>query len=215
MSKTECVHTQVCYLCDSETEQVEWLSALEGTVLRIVRSAAGVDEEAATAAAAAATAKSAKPARSEQQHNSEWARKLEAGFSSASTRSSSRGGGAADMGGNPMVKVVGFDSAGQDDYGGAQPSRHADYSSSGAGYSSIAGWVSVAEAANLEMALLSSAIAQRSRMTSHTARLCLQVWRCCRSKAGDQPGAAGVGQLWQLPAAAGVQRQRHLRLCVV
>jgi hypothetical protein len=128
----------VCYLCDSETEQVEWLSALEGTVLRIVRSAAGVDEDAA--AAAAVTAKPAKPARDEKQHNSEWARKLEAGFSSTSARSGGGGGGsAADMGGNPMVKVVGFDSAGQDDYGGAQPTQYNDYSSTGAGYSSIAG----------------------------------------------------------------------------
>ena len=125
---------QVCYLCDSETEQVEWLSALEGTVLRIVRSAAGVDEDAS--AAASVSAKPSKPARDEKQHNSEWARKLEAGFSSTSARG---GGGAADLGSNPMVKVVGFDSAGQDDYGAAQSSQHNDYSSTGAGYSSIAG----------------------------------------------------------------------------
>lgn len=130
----------MCYLCDSETEQVEWLSALEGTILRIVRCAAGISEEAA--AAAAAPAKPAKPARDEKQHNNEWARKLEAGFSSASGRSGSRGGGGgggSDLGSNPMVKVVGFDSAGQEDYGGAQPSQHVDYGSSGAGYSSIAG----------------------------------------------------------------------------
>lgn len=126
---------QVCYLCDSETEQVEWLSALEGTVLRIVRSAAGVDEDAPPAASV--SAKPPRPARDEKQHNSEWARKLEAGFSSSSARG---GGGAADLGSNPMVKVVGFDSAGQGgDYGGAQPSQYNDYSSSGAGYSSIAG----------------------------------------------------------------------------
>ena len=133
---------QVCYLCDSETEQVEWLSALEGTVLRIVRSAAGVDEDAPPAASV--SAKPPRPARDEKQHNSEWARKLEAGFSSSSARGSG-GGAAADLGSNPMVKVVGFDSAGQGgDYGGAQPSQYNDYSSSGAGYSSIAGCAALA-----------------------------------------------------------------------
>lgn len=136
---------QVCYLCDSETEQVEWLSALEGTVLRIVRSAAGVDEDAPPAASV--SAKPPRPARDEKQHNSEWARKLEAGFSSSSARSGGGGGGGAapDLGSNPMVKVVGFDSAGQGgDYGGAQPSQYNDYSSSGAGYSSIAGCAALA-----------------------------------------------------------------------
>ena len=28
---------QVCYIADSETEQVEWMSALEGVVTRIVK----------------------------------------------------------------------------------------------------------------------------------------------------------------------------------
>ena len=32
-------------MADSETEQVEWLSALEGAVSRIVRLVAGVDDE--------------------------------------------------------------------------------------------------------------------------------------------------------------------------
>lgn len=37
------------YLADSETEMVEWMSALEGTVSRLMRIIAGVDEEAAAA----------------------------------------------------------------------------------------------------------------------------------------------------------------------
>lgn len=104
---------QVCYLIDSETEQVEWLSAIEGAVAKIVRSAAGIDDEAAAAAAIAAAAK---PAAVEQSHNSNWARKLEAGFSSASKPSSAGSrhfGGTGN--GNPMVKVVGF-SNGEDGY---------------------------------------------------------------------------------------------------
>lgn len=36
----------VAYLCDSETEMVEWMSALENTVQRLVRVIAGVDEDA-------------------------------------------------------------------------------------------------------------------------------------------------------------------------
>lgn len=30
---------RVCYIADSETEQVEWLSALEGSVAKIVKQA--------------------------------------------------------------------------------------------------------------------------------------------------------------------------------
>lgn len=105
---------QVCYLIDSETEQVEWLSALEGAVAKIVRSAAGVDDEAAAAAAVAAAAK---PVAVEQSHNSNWARQLEAGFTSASKPSSAgsrRTGGNSNGNGNPMVKVVGFNGSGND-----------------------------------------------------------------------------------------------------
>lgn len=39
----------VVYLADSETEMVEWMSALEGTVSRLMRIIAGVDEEGAAA----------------------------------------------------------------------------------------------------------------------------------------------------------------------
>lgn len=39
----------VVYLADSETEMVEWMSALEGTVSRLMRIIAGVDEEAGAA----------------------------------------------------------------------------------------------------------------------------------------------------------------------
>lgn len=36
----------VVYLADSETEMVEWMSALEGTISRLMRVIAGVDDEA-------------------------------------------------------------------------------------------------------------------------------------------------------------------------
>lgn len=100
---------QVCYLIDSETEQVEWMSALEGAVAKIVRSAAGLDDEAAAAATVAAAAR---PAHEEHQHNSNWARKLEAGFSSASKPSGNGRRSGASGKGNPMVKVVGFSDTG-------------------------------------------------------------------------------------------------------
>jgi hypothetical protein len=135
-------------------------------VLRIVRSAAGVDEDAA--AAAALSAKPARPARDEKQHNSEWARKLEAGFSSTSARHGG-GGGAADAGGNPMVKVVGFDSAGQDDYGGAQPSQYNEYSSAGAGYSSIAGCAAVLFSGQITL--------QQTKWPAYTADMRILIWR--------------------------------------
>lgn len=35
---------RVAYLCDSETDMVEWISALEGTIARLVRVIAGVDD---------------------------------------------------------------------------------------------------------------------------------------------------------------------------
>lgn len=38
-----------CYITDSETSQVEWISALEGSVARIVKVIAGVDDEATRA----------------------------------------------------------------------------------------------------------------------------------------------------------------------
>lgn len=91
------------------------MSALEGAVAKIVRSAAGVDDEAAVAAAVATAAK---PAAVEKSHNSNWARQLEAGFTSASKPSSAgvrRSGGGG--GGNPMVKVVGFSNSAGDGNG--------------------------------------------------------------------------------------------------
>lgn len=143
---------QVCYLIDSETEQVEWLSALEGAVAKIVRSAAGMEDEVAVAAAVAAAA--AKPAvRSEEPHNSDWARRLEAGFTSASkptagpSRSAaafgSSGSGNGNGNGNPMVKVVGFSDTGDNYDGGGGTSAYgnggpSEYGNSGA-YSSISG----------------------------------------------------------------------------
>lgn len=49
----------VVYLADSETEQVEWLSALETTVTRLVKIIAGIDDEAAPAGTGGAGSRSA------------------------------------------------------------------------------------------------------------------------------------------------------------
>eukprot|EP01026_Neomeris_dumetosa_P056049 TRINITY_DN5117_c0_g1_i2.p1 TRINITY_DN5117_c0_g1~~TRINITY_DN5117_c0_g1_i2.p1 ORF type:complete len:488 (-),score=70.16 TRINITY_DN5117_c0_g1_i2:328-1791(-) len=35
----------VCYICDNETEQVEWLSALENAVQRVVKKVAGIEDD--------------------------------------------------------------------------------------------------------------------------------------------------------------------------
>ena len=115
-----------------------------------MRSAAGMEDEAAVAAAVAAAA--AKPAaRSEELHNSDWARRLEAGFTSASKPNSgpSRSGaayggsGSGSGNGNPMVKVVGFSDTGNNYNGGGGTSTYgnggpSEYGNSGA-YSSISG----------------------------------------------------------------------------
>ena len=82
----------VSYIADSETELVEWFSALEGTVARIVKQAAGFDDEPETV----------QPAKQQQ---SEWARQLEKSFNSASSS-----GTASRAERNPTVKITGYDS---------------------------------------------------------------------------------------------------------
>ncbi|DBB06623.1 hypothetical protein WJX77_002547 [Trebouxia sp. C0004] len=85
----------VHYVADSETEQVEWFSALEGAVAKIVRAVAGLEEEDSTPAVETRSNSSGR----------DWANQLEKGFASVSKGSSSRPDG------NTMVNIVGYSGA--------------------------------------------------------------------------------------------------------
>lgn len=88
---------QVHYVADSETEQVEWFSALEGAVAKIVRAVAGLEEEDSTPAVDTRSSSSGR--------DRDWANQLEKGFASVSKGSSSRPDG------NAMVNIVGYSGA--------------------------------------------------------------------------------------------------------
>ena len=89
---------QVHYIADSETEQVEWFSALEGAVAKIVRAVAGLEEEEPAPAADNRSSSSGR--------DRDWANQLEKGFASISKSSSSR----PDA--NAMVNIVGYSGGG-------------------------------------------------------------------------------------------------------
>lgn len=91
------LNVQVHYVADSETEQVEWFSALEGAVAKIVRAVAGLEEE--EQAPAVDNRSSSRGA------DRDWANQLEKGFASVSKSSSSRPAG------NAMVNIVGYSGA--------------------------------------------------------------------------------------------------------
>ena len=86
------------YVADSETEQVEWFSALEGAVAKIVRAVAGLEEEEPAPAVDNLSSSSGR--------DRDWANQLEKGFASISKSSSSR----PDS--NAMVKIVGYSGGG-------------------------------------------------------------------------------------------------------
>jgi len=88
---------QVHYVADSETEQVEWFSALEGAVAKIVRAVAGLEEEDSTPAVSNRSSSSGR--------DRDWANQLEKGFASISKGSSGRPDG------NAMVNIVGYSGA--------------------------------------------------------------------------------------------------------
>lgn len=92
------------YIADSETEQVEWFSALEGAVAKIVRAVAGLEEEDQTPAVDTRSSSSGR--------DRDWANQLEKGFASVSKNSTSRPDG------NAMVNIVGYSGGG----GGNRPS---------------------------------------------------------------------------------------------
>ena len=92
------------YVADSETEQVEWFSALEGAVAKIVRAVAGLEEE------EQAPASDNRSSSSGRDRN--WANQLEKGFASVSKGNSSISDGKA------MVNIVGYSGGGGGGGGG-------------------------------------------------------------------------------------------------
>lgn len=121
---------KVCYVCDTETELVEWMSALEGAVNKLVRRAAGVDDEPATKAP------------QQQRAQPDWARQLESSFSDATASAPRRTSSASQQQLPPrttaQVTIVG--------YGNDAPARPVeDFNYGGLNYSSIAGVAGVAD----------------------------------------------------------------------
>ena len=150
---------QVCYLCDSETEQVEWISAFEGTLARIVKLVAGVEDEPALPAPAGPPPRMAAGSTA-----SEWARQLEAGFSAVSRTTykpqRSSASSTARVDGNTTVSVLGYGGGGGgggegsfstggggglNGYTAASSATPSDYGGFGT-YSSVAGYGNVAGA---------------------------------------------------------------------
>ncbi|PSC70595.1 pleckstrin homology domain-containing 1-like [Micractinium conductrix] len=151
----------ISYLCENETSQVEWFSALEGAVAKIVKLVAGVEDE-EPVAAAGGKAKS-------------WAEQLERTYATVGSTSGARrsgtsasagdggysggGGGGGGGGGSSrhqMVSVVGYDAApGGGGGGGAgrtssAPARaggSSDYGYVTVDYGSIAGASAVPDSA--------------------------------------------------------------------
>ncbi|EFJ42554.1 hypothetical protein VOLCADRAFT_119370 [Volvox carteri f. nagariensis] len=92
----------VCYIAGSETEVVEWVSAMEGAMQKICKHIAGVEDE-----------PPAPQAKAQQPKNpSEWLRQLEKNFESSGGTGGVGGSGGAGYNrnlGNTLVNVVGYD----------------------------------------------------------------------------------------------------------
>lgn len=95
---------------------MEWFSALEGAVAKIVRAVAGLEEEEQAPAADNRSSSSGR--------DRDWANQLEKGFASISRTSSSRPDG------NAMVNIVGYSGGGS---GGGGGNGSGGYSGGGGG----------------------------------------------------------------------------------
>ncbi|GAB4814907.1 hypothetical protein N2152v2_001953 [Parachlorella kessleri] len=132
--KVSTAGSHICYLTDSETAQVEWISALEGAVSRIVKLVAGVEEEDGGGSSGYAGASGTTASASKTSVPKSWAEQLERSFA-ASGGSSGAGSGpgssrrtSSNNERNMMVSVIGYGSGGGGggDAGGsaaAAPSR--------------------------------------------------------------------------------------------
>ncbi len=120
---------KVCYICDTETELVEWMSALEGTVNKLVKRAAGIEDEEPPKRSAAGSNGAAK--------QQDWTRQLENSFSAMSSSVPARKSSSSSQQQLPSratVTIVGYG----DDRPAAQPAVE-DFNYGGLNYSSIAG----------------------------------------------------------------------------
>ncbi|GLC56985.1 hypothetical protein PLESTB_001170500 [Pleodorina starrii] len=117
----------VAYIAGSETEVVEWVSAIEGAMQKIVRHIAGVDEEAAATAGGrgASSRAAAAPAAAASKNPAEWLRQMERNFESSSAGGGGGGGGGGRASavsnrnlGSTMVSVVGYDDVPSSSSGG-------------------------------------------------------------------------------------------------
>ncbi|GIL73762.1 hypothetical protein Vretimale_5370 [Volvox reticuliferus] len=105
----------VCYIAASETEVVEWVSAIEGAMQKICKHVAGVEDE------PPAPQPKAQPAK----NPTEWLRQMEKGFEN-SALSGGRSGSGGTAGtvpnrnlGSTLVSVVGYDEVPSSSSGGA------------------------------------------------------------------------------------------------
>lgn len=139
--KLSTANGHICYLCDSETAQVEWFSALEGAVAKIVKIVAGVEEEEQRGHAQNGGGADSGKAQS-------WAEQLERTYASVGSSSGARRGGSSSGGGgsggltdrpgassrHQMVSIVNYDLPSVGGAGsGPGTGRHGGASSSGAG----------------------------------------------------------------------------------
>ena len=117
----------IAYLADSETEAVEWMSALESSVARIVRAVAGFDGEgdgddddngrrpsSSRSNARGTDTGSGRPSRPQAQQQQQPSASFDAANSAAA--------GLAAAGGNPFVSVVGYGSVLSGSAAAASPS---------------------------------------------------------------------------------------------
>lgn len=125
-------------MADSETEQVEWVSALEGAVAKIVRAVAGVEDEDHAPSGHANHSSNT----SNSDSNNNWSNQLERGYASMSKPSNN----SSRPVGNAMVDIVGYGGAAG---GGPAPSPahrsssfardNGDYGNTSINYGQIAG----------------------------------------------------------------------------
>lgn len=90
----------VSYVTETETELVEWMSAIESAMQKIAKMVAGVEDEPAV--------KGAKP-RAQTTHN-DWAKQLERNFENMSTNSKDKPRQDQPSGGPTMINVIGYES---------------------------------------------------------------------------------------------------------
>lgn len=137
----------VCYMASTETEVVEWVSALEAAVAKICKHAANVEGEDAAAAAKSAGGSSAKKATvasapaaggSSAGHADWLAKELErnfsSGFNASAASTSGRSHGPSGNSAPTMVNIVGYEPGGGGGGGGQYGGSSAGNGGASSGY---------------------------------------------------------------------------------